>query len=96
MIADRNTTVTGAEALYQLGRAQQLAGRCNEGVVTYASVKLRFGVHESFVARALLESSRCYTSLGNTAEARKLLEQVSDQYSNTEAGREAARILRNE
>ncbi len=96
MIADRNTTVTGAEALYQLGRAQQLAGRCNEAVVTYASVKLRFGVHESFVARALLESSRCYTSLGNTAEARKLLEQVSDQYSNTEAGREAARILRNE
>lgn len=94
-ISDRNTTATGAEALYQLGRAQQLAGKCNEAVVTFASVKLRFGVHESFVARALLESSRCYTSLGNPAESRKLLQQVADQYPNTDAGREAVRLLRN-
>jgi len=93
-ISQSNTTVTGAEALYQLGRAQQMAGRCNDAVNTFASVKLRFAVHESFVARALLESSRCYTTLGNSSQARKLLQEVADEYPNTDAGREAVRLLR--
>jgi TolA-binding protein len=94
-IAQGNSSVTGAEAQYQLGLSQQLAGRCNDAVTSFAAVKVLFGAYESIVARSMLANSQCYESLNNRVEAQRILRQLADEYPNTEAGREAARLLGN-
>ncbi len=92
-LAQGSSSVTGAEAQYQLGRAQQLAGRCQDAVTSFAAVRVLFGAYESFVARAMLQQSTCYDQLGNRVESRRILQQLVDDYPNTDAGREAARLL---
>jgi len=92
-LAQSSSSVTGAEAQYQLGRAQQLAGRCQDAINSFAAVRVLFGAYESWVARAMLEQSSCYDQLGNRVESRRILQQLADDYPNTDAGREAARLL---
>jgi TolA-binding protein len=41
----------------------------------------------------MLEQSSCYDQLGNRVESRRILQQLADDYPNTDAGREAARLL---
>lgn len=92
-LAQNSSSMTGAEAQFQLGRAQQLSGRCQEAVTSFGAVRVLFGAYETFVARAMLEQSSCYDSLGNRVESRRILQQLADDYPNTDAGREAARLL---
>lgn len=92
-IAHNNTTAVGAQAQYTIGQIYQDQGNYNQALQEYGKVKVLYEAYDSWVAKALLKSSECYESMGNTGEAKNTLQLIVKNYPGTSAAQQAARKL---
>lgn len=92
-IAHNNTTAVGAQAQYMIGQVYQDQGNYNQALQEYGKVKVLYEAYDSWVAKALLNSSECYESMGKTGDAHNTLQQIVKNYPGTVAAQQAARKL---
>lgn len=92
-IADRNTTIIGAEAQYFLGKIEQDQGNFEQAITTYAKVKILFEAFESWVSLSLYNTAECQIRLGNRGEALEILNGITETYPDTEGAKRAQQLL---
>lgn len=92
-IAQKETGELGAEAQYYLGRVYQQRNQWNDAIQAFSRVGILYEAFDYWVASSYLRSSECYRALGNTTEARRLLERIIERFPNTPQAREANDIL---
>ncbi len=92
-IAERSTTVSGAEAQFQLGRIQQLQENYETAIESYSKVRVLFEAFEVWVSQALYNSAECHIRLGNRGDANSILNGIIEKYPDTEGARKAQELL---
>ncbi len=92
-ISDESTTQLGAEAQYRLGLTYQKRDQCKQAVEAFSRVEVLYSAFDRWVSRAMLEKARCQVSLGRSGEALNSLQSLVEDYGNTEAAREARKLL---
>ena len=75
--------VTGAEALYRLGRQLRQQGRTQAAIRELQRMPSLFAGYPEWEARALLEQARAYRDRGETGQAVQLYEEVQKSFSGT-------------
>lgn len=93
-IAKKKTDRVGAEAQYMIGKTLQTQGNYNEALKAYSKVKILYEAYDNWVSKALLNSSECYSALGNKGESLNTLRTIIKKYPNTDAAKQAARKLK--
>lgn len=81
LVPDRDAV--GAEALYRLGAFHLRLGNPEAALTTLEPMERRFGGYDRWVAQGLLVMAEAHTALGNAIEARRLYDQVVEDYPNT-------------
>jgi TolA-binding protein len=94
-IAEANTSAVGAEAQYLLGVAKQQQGEYKAAIDEYANVSVLYQVYDRWVAKSMLKSAECYTELGNSSEARKMLQDLRKRYPRSTEAQQAGQMLQN-
>ncbi len=92
-IAERSTTVSGAEAQFQLGRIQQLQENYDAAIESYSKVRVLFEAFEVWVSQALYNSAECHIRLGNRGDANSILNGIIEKYPETEGAQKAQQLL---
>ncbi len=92
-IADSETGEVGAEAQYRLGQVFQNQGRYDEAIQMYGRVSVLFEAHDHWVAWSKVGQAESYREQGNTSRFESVLEDVVDNYPNTEAADQARTYL---
>ncbi len=94
-IAEANTSAVGAEAQYLLGTARQGQGDYKAALDEYANVSVLYQVYDRWVAKSMLKSAECYTELGNSSEARNVLQDLRKKYPRSREAQQAQQMLQN-
>ncbi len=92
-IADRNSTIVGAEAQYYLGRLEQEQNNYQAAIESYSKVNVLFEAFEVWVSKALYNTAECHIRLGNRGEALNILNGIIENYPDTEGAEQAERLL---
>lgn len=92
-IADKSTTISGAEAQYYLGKIEQDQGNFEAAIENYSKVRVLFEAFEIWVSKALYNSAECHIRLGNRGEAMSILNGIIEQYPDTEGATQAQVLL---
>jgi TolA-binding protein len=92
-IADRSTTVSGAEAQFYLGKIEQDQGNFEVAIESYSKVRVLFEAFDIWVSKALYNSAECHIRLGNRGEAMSILNGIVENYPDTEGARQAQALL---
>ncbi len=95
-ISNENTTLIGAEAQYRLGVTYKQQNQCKKAIEAFSKVEVLYSAFERWVSKSMLEKARCQVSLGRPGDARSTLRGIIDNYGNTEAAREAQRLMKNQ
>ena len=92
-IADKSTTISGAEAQYYLGKIEQDQGNFEAAIENYSRVRVLFEAFEIWVSKALYNSAECHIRLGNRGEAISILNGIVEKYPDTEGAVQAKSLL---
>jgi tetratricopeptide (TPR) repeat protein len=92
-IADKSTTISGAEAQFYLGKIEQDQGNYELAIENYSKVRVLFEAFEVWVSRALYNSAECHIRLGNRGEAISILTGIIERYPDTEGAVQAQSLL---
>lgn len=92
-VADRSTTIAGAEAQYYLGKVEQDQGNFEVAIENYSKVRVLFEAFEIWVSKALYNSAECHIRLGNRGDAVSILNGIVENYPGTEGARQAQALL---
>lgn len=92
-VADKSTTISGAEAQYYLGKIEQDQGNFEAAIENYSKVRVLFEAFEIWVSKALYNSAECHIRLGNRGDAISILNGIIEKYPNTEGARQAQALL---
>lgn len=92
-IAERNSTIVGAEAQYYLGKIEQDQNNYQAAIESYSKVNVLFEAFEVWVSKALYNTAECHIRLGNRGEALKILNGIIEKYPDTEGAVQAQRLL---
>jgi len=92
-VAGRSTTVDGAEAQFMLGRTYQQERNHVEALAAYARVSVLFEAYNDWVAEAKYRSAEIHILQGNRGQAINTLNEVTENYPDTEAAVRARRLL---
>ena len=92
-IADKSTTISGAEAQFYLGKIEQDQDNYELAIENYSKVRVLFEAFEVWVSRALYNSAECHIRLGNRGEAISILNGIIERYPDTEGAVQAQSLL---
>lgn len=92
-VSDSESGRVGAEAQYRLGQVYQQQGRYDEAIQMYGRVSVLFEAHDHWVAWSKVGQAESYRAQGNTARFESVLEDVVNNYPNTEAASQAQSYL---
>lgn len=92
-IADRDTGEYGAEAQYRLGEVFHQQGRYNEAIQAYARVAVLYEAHDEWVAWSMVGQAESYREQGSTGRFESTLENVLENFPDTEAAEQAQSYL---
>lgn len=92
-IANQDTGEYGAEAQYRMGQVFQQEGRYNEAIQAYARVSVLYEAYDHWVSLSLVGQAECYREQGNTGRFENTLENVLENYPDTEGARQAQAYL---
>ena len=93
LVAEANTTEIGAEAQYLLGVADQEQGNYKQAVDAYSKVKVLYEAFDSWVAKSLLKKAESFIQMGQTGEAKQMLNSLQQDYPDSPQAQEAQRLL---
>tara|TARA_R110002050_G_scaffold253787_3_gene392035 strand:- start:1368 stop:4364 length:2997 start_codon:yes stop_codon:yes gene_type:complete len=93
-IAEKNTTIVGAEAQYYLGKLEQDNGEFEAAIEAYSKVRVLFEAFEDWVSRSLYNTAECHIRLGNRGDALSILNGILEKYPDTEAANKAQELLK--
>ncbi|MEQ9279037.1 MAG: tetratricopeptide repeat protein [Balneola sp.] len=92
-VADKSTTISGAEAQYYLGKIEQDQSNFEAAIENYSKVRVLFEAFEIWVSKALYNSAECHIRLGNRGEAMSILNGIIEKYPDTEGAVQAQALL---
>jgi len=92
-VADKSTTISGAEAQYYLGKLEQDQGNFLVAIESYSKVSVLFEAFEIWVSKALYNSAECHIRLGNRGDAISILNGIIENYPDTEGADQAKALL---
>ncbi len=92
-VADKSTTISGAEAQYYLGKIEQNQSNFEAAIENYSKVRVLFEAFEIWVSKALYNSAECHIRLGNRGEAMSILNGIIEKYPDTEGAVQAQSLL---
>lgn len=92
-VADKSSTVSGAEAQFYLGRIEQNQQNYEAAIETYAKVRVLFEAFEHWTSKALYNSAECHIRLGNRGDAISILNGIIEKYPDSEGAQQAQRLL---
>jgi TolA-binding protein len=92
-VAEKSTTISGAEAQYYLGKIEQDQNNFEAAIENYSKVRVLFEAFEIWVSKALYNSAECHIRLGNRGEAMSILNGIIEKYPDTEGAVQAQSLL---
>jgi TolA-binding protein len=92
-VAEKSTTISGAEAQYYLGKIEQDQSNFEAAIENYSKVRVLFEAFEIWVSKALYNSAECHIRLGNRGEAMSILNGIIEKYPDTEGAVQAQSLL---
>ncbi len=92
-VAESNTLAQGAEAQYLLGQVEHARRNYEEAIDAYSRVSALYESYADWVAEAMLATAETYREMGQIGRANQTLQDVIDQYPDTEFAERAARQL---
>ncbi|MEX2574877.1 MAG: tetratricopeptide repeat protein [Balneolaceae bacterium] len=93
LVSGESSTETGAEAQFKLGLSYQEEGDYEEALREYARVSVLYEAYDIWVAEAKYRSAEIHILQGNRGDAVNVLNDVTDNYPDTEAAEKARRLL---
>ncbi|MDZ7690510.1 MAG: tetratricopeptide repeat protein [Balneolaceae bacterium] len=93
LVAESNTTEIGAEAQYLLGETYQQQQNFKQAIDAYSNVSVLYEAFDEWVAQSMLRRAECHIQLGNTGEARSLLNSLVESYPDLPEAKKAQQML---
>lgn len=93
LVAENNTTDTGAEAQYLLGQTYLEAGDSESAREAFSRVQVLFETYDIWVAEAQYKIAEIHIREGRRGDAISLLETIVDRYPGTSGAEKAQNLL---